>query len=160
MSEPEVSVAPAAGAAGLAEVRRLFRAYAAWLPNDLCLQDFEAELAALPGDYAEPAGGLWLAQRGRAALGVVALRPLAAEAAAEIKRLYVLPEARGRALGRRLLETCVQGARTRGYAELRLETMKGHMEAAERLYLDAGFRDCTAYSGAPHPDLRYLSLKL
>ena len=159
MSEPDVSVAPAAGAAGLAEVRRLFRAYAAWLPNDLCLQDFEAELAALPGDYAEPAGGLWLAQRGQEAVGVVALRPLDADAG-EIKRLYVLPEARGRALGRLLLETCVEGARTRGYAELRLETMKGHMEAAERLYLEAGFVDCPAYSGAAHPDLRYLSLKL
>ena len=150
MSEAGLSVAPAAGTAGLAEVRRLFRAYAAWLPNDLCLQDFKAELAALPGDYAEPAGGLWLAQRGQAAVGVVALRPLEAPGVAEIKRLYVLPEARGRALGRRLLEICVEGARTRGYAELRLETMKGHMEAAERLYLDAGFRDCPAYLSLIH----------
>lgn len=160
MSEPGFSVAPAAGAAGLAEVRRLFRAYAAWLPNDLCLQDFEAELAALPGDYADPAGGLWLAQRGRDAVGVVALRPLEAPGACEMKRLYLLPEARGRSLGRRLLETCIEGARSRGYAELRLETMKGRMETAERLYLDAGFLDCPAYNGLPHLDLRYLSLKL
>ena len=100
-------------AADLDEARRLFRAYAAWLQAEVCLADFEAELAGLPGDYAAPAGGIWLAGNHRTALGVVALRPLAEPAACEMKRLWVAPEGRGQGLGKGLLRACIEGARTR-----------------------------------------------
>ena len=43
----------------IGEARRLFREYADWLQIDLCFQNFEQELAELPGDYVPPGGRLW-----------------------------------------------------------------------------------------------------
>ena len=55
-------------------------------------------MAGLPAPYNPPAGCLLIAKRGSDAVGVVGLKPLA-ERIAEIKRLYVVPGARGTGLG-------------------------------------------------------------
>ncbi len=144
----------------LDEVRRLFRAYADWLQAEVCLADFEAELAALPGDYAAPAGGIWLAGEGRRALGVVALRPLVEPAACEMKRLYVAPEGRGRGLGKALLQACIDGARARCCKLLYLETLSARMPEAERLYRQAGFLETEPYTDDRLPEVRCLALTL
>jgi hypothetical protein len=60
----------------LAIVRRLFEEYAAALKVDLGFQDFEEELAGLPGEYTRPAGGLLLGFEGAEPVGCVAFRPL------------------------------------------------------------------------------------
>ena len=146
--------------ADLDEVRRLFRAYAAWLQAEVCLADFEAELAGLPGDYATPAGGIWLAGDRRKALGVVALRPLAEPGVSEIKRLYVAPEGRGRGLGKGLLRACTAGARARGHELLYLETLTARMPEAERLYRQAGFVETEPYADERRPEVRCLELSL
>jgi len=92
-------------------IRRLFEAYAASLDVDLCFQNFAQELAALPGDYAPPRGALLVAERGDAHVGCVALRPLGDDAGAkvgEVKRLYVVPEARGTRTGRGLMHALIE----------------------------------------------------
>src|SRR6266702_1328439 len=89
--------------ADIETARFLFRAYAASLPFSLDFQNFAAELAGLPAPYTPPAGCLLLAREADAAFGVVGLKPLAA-GIAEIKRLYVVEEARGTGVGRRLAE--------------------------------------------------------
>src|SRR5678816_3399585 len=79
------------GPADAAVTRLLFAEYAASLDVDLGFQDFEAELASLPGAYVSPAGALLLAEQERQVVGCVALRPLEPPLVAELKRLYVRP---------------------------------------------------------------------
>jgi GNAT superfamily N-acetyltransferase len=136
----------------------LFREYADNLGIDLGFQDFEAELATLPGKYAPPAGRLLLAWSEKAALGCVALRPVEA-GACEIKRLYVRPQMRGHQLGRRLAERICQEAREAGYARIYLDTLPT-MIAAIKLYKALGFKPAEPYVFNPIPDAMFLALEL
>ena len=63
-----IAIRPAAFPDDLAVVRALFREYADQLGVDLCFQDFEQELASLPGKYAPPEGRLLLAWQGAGAV--------------------------------------------------------------------------------------------
>lgn len=141
--------------------RELMRRYAAWTGVNLCFQDFEAELAALPGKYVAPLGGLWLAREPVRAspVGVIALRSLS-DTVCEMKRLWVEPTAQGLGCGRALANTVVSAARSAGYAEMKLDTLKGRMPSAIALYRSLGFVECKAYTYNPEPDVLYMSLNL
>ncbi len=152
-------IAAAEGARDLETVRSLFLEYADWLDFDLCFQDFDEELATLPGRYAPPGGGLWLARAGAEVAGVVGMRPLEA-GACELKRLWVRPGFRGLGLGRTLTETAVAAAGSAGYRVLRLDTVGAAMRRAAALYEALGFREIPAYYDNPHPEVRYLELAL
>jgi putative acetyltransferase len=155
---PKPVIRAAESAADIATVRTLFLEYAAQLDFSLCFQDFDAELAGLPGDYATPSGGLWLAERDNAAIGCVGMRPLE-PGICEIKRLYLRPAARGLGLGRRLAETAIDAARRHGYSAMRLDTVDS-MVAAQTLYRGLGFRERGPYGSHQHPMLRYFELAL
>jgi putative acetyltransferase len=148
-------IRPARSPAELDTVRRLFREHMSAVPGDLAFQKVDQELGYLPGRYAEPQGGIWLAEGD---CGVVALRPLE-DGVCEMKRLYVAPSARGTGLGRRLAELCLAAARDRGYAIMRLDTLTT-MDAANHIYRSLGFRKRTAYYDNPLPDVRYYELEL
>jgi putative acetyltransferase len=148
----------------MAQARALFEEYAAWLNVDLCFQGFAQELASLPGAYASPRGMLLLAGPPGAAVGCIALRPLAAtgsdpDATAEVKRLYVRPEARGTGLGRRLVQAVISGAREIGYRELKLDTLE-HMAEARALYAKLGFSECPPYYHNPIDGAVYMARSL
>lgn len=144
-------IAPARTDADLLAVAALFAGYAASLPVDLGYQDFDGELAALPGKYAPPAGELFLARDAAGApLGCVGLRPLPDDGCCEMKRLFLLPAARGLGLGRALTQTVVAHARVLGYRELRLDTLAS-MTAAQALYGGMGFEQIDPYY-APTPE--------
>jgi ribosomal protein S18 acetylase RimI-like enzyme len=147
-----------AGEPDLELVRTLFREYAASLDTDLCFQNFEAELASLPGTYSPPRGRLLLAFRGVEALGCIALRPIDG-ADCEMKRLYVRPAARGEGLGRRLVERICQEAREAGYQRIRLDTLPTMTEAI-RLYRAMGFEETPPYVYNPVPGALFLALDL
>ncbi|MGA3190370.1 MAG: GNAT family N-acetyltransferase [Bryobacteraceae bacterium] len=140
--------------ADLDEIRAMLREYAAWLEVDLCFQNFEQELAELPGDYAPPRGRLLVAE----GAGCVALRSIDDEIC-EMKRLYVRPEQRGSGLGRRLVLAIMEEARSIGYRRIRLDTMP-KMDGAQKLYASLGFRDIAAYRYNPEPGARFLELEL
>jgi putative acetyltransferase len=75
MAEPRITVVNSANAAQVQATQTLFREYAQGLGVDLCFQNFEAELATLPGEYAEPAGVLLLAWVDGQPAGCVAPTP-------------------------------------------------------------------------------------
>ena len=148
-SPPCVPIVPARSPEDVAAVTALFRAYAASLEVDLAYQGFEAELAGLPGAYAPPGGELLLARDSDgAALGCVAMRPMAAVGCAEMKRLYVAPEGRGLGLGRALVEAVAACAAARGYREIRLDSLPT-MTAAIALYGRCGFEPMAPYYDTP-----------
>ena len=145
----------------VAHARVLMRNYAAWTGIDLCFQNFEDELAALPGKYSAPEGGLWLADLDSSAtpLGVVAVRALA-NSTCELKRLWVEPAGKGRGLGRDLARTAIAFARSVGYGEMKLDTLKNRMPSAIALYRSLGFVDAEPYTHNPEPDALFMTLKL
>lgn len=153
-------IRPARGADDLTAIAALFRAYAASLPVGLGYQDFDAELAGLPGKYAPPAGELLLARDPAGApLGCVALRALPQAGVCEMKRLYVDPAARGSGLGRALAEAVVGAARCLGYRELRLDTL-ATMTAAQALYSAMGFTRTAPYYAPTPAGTAFLALRL
>ena len=138
-------------------VRQLGRAYQQSIGVDLCFQYFDEELESLPGCYAEPEGGYWVAWAGDEPVGMVALRPI--DGGCEMKRLYVTDAARGTGLGRRLAERCVAEARTRGYTALWLDTLRT-MDAANHIYDSLGSEETSAYYANPLAGVRYLKMRL
>ena len=157
MAAQDFTIAPAVGDDDLTAAATLFRSYAASLPINLGYQDFETELAALPGRYAPPKGALFLA-RGRAgeALGCVALRPFEGNVICEMKRLYVTPNGRGTGIGKALAELIIAEAARLGYREMRLDTLPS-MQAAVALYTGLGFRPLPAYYATPIADTLFFS---
>jgi ribosomal protein S18 acetylase RimI-like enzyme len=151
-SDNSFSILPARSATELTSAAALFRAYAASLPIDLAPQGFSQELEFLPGIYAPPAGELLLAKRGDHVLGCIGLRPLEPPRIAEIKRLFVRPQARGTGVGKALVAAIMKIAEERGYEELKLDTL-GHLTAAIALYQSFGFESIPRYGNHPYPDL-------
>jgi ribosomal protein S18 acetylase RimI-like enzyme len=153
-----IDIRLAADPADLPVVRRLFREYADGLGIDLCFQDFETELATLPGKYAPPQGRLLLAWDSERAVGCVALRPVG-DGVCEMKRLYVQPSARGTQLGRRLAERICAEARAAGYRRICLDTLPS-MSAALRLYSALGFEPVAPYVYNPIEGAIFLAREL
>jgi ribosomal protein S18 acetylase RimI-like enzyme len=120
----------------------LLREYERGTGVSLCFQDFDAEVAGLPGGYAPPGGNMLLARQagGEQLLGCVALRPVpGAPDLCEMKRLYVRPGRRRGGLGRTLALAAIAEARRLGYQRICLDTLPG-MAAAQALYRALGFR--------------------
>lgn len=143
-------------------VRQIFQEYADSTGIDLEFQNFAAELAMLPGDYAPPRGQLMLATVDGALAGCCALRPLDNSDypnAAEMKRLYVRRAFRGFGLGRELTEATLDHARQAGYHCVLLDTLDD-MEAARALYTELGFEEIPPYYFNPIAGAHYLKVDL
>ncbi|KAJ5895680.1 hypothetical protein N7495_007371 [Penicillium taxi] len=154
-------------------IRSLFSGYAESLGIDLAFQEFDKELDSLPGKYAESQGGALLIARVRKpnedsdrtafaplstshstklappfpAVGCVALRSNS-DNWCEMKRLYVVPEARGLRLGDQLVAAIIEKAKLLGYRGIRLDTLPT-MTAAQKLYRRYGLVKIESYYDTP-----------
>ena len=170
----------------LAQVRELFLEYAQSLGFSLCFQNFDKELAGLPGDYAPPQGRLLLAEYESKLAGCVALHKLAdswahrrssqanssislpatngqgptTDGMCEMKRLYVRPQFRGKGLGRALADRIIAEARQIGYRRLRLDTVEPVMKDAVAMYRRLGFKEIAPYCNNPMSGALYMELEL
>jgi ribosomal protein S18 acetylase RimI-like enzyme len=154
----DFNTSQATSTAQLAGVRTLFLEYASSLEISLCFQNFEQELASLPGGYAPPTGRLLLAQDGNQTAGCVAMREIG-QGVCEMKRLYVRPAWRGKSLGRTLAEAIIAAAREIGYGFMRLDTLAS-MKPAISLYRSLGFRQIPAYYANPSDNAVFMELPL
>ena len=153
------SFVPVVAPAQIAQARELFLEYAQSLGFSLCFQNFDKELASLPGDYAPPDGRLFLAQYESQLAGCVALHKLSTDTC-EMKRLYLRSQFRGKRLGRVLAERIISEARQIGYRRMRLDTVEPVMKNAVAMYRKMGFREIEPYCTNPIAGALYMELDL
>lgn len=159
---PQITLATADAPVLIDAARLLFREYADNIGVDLCFQNFEAELAGLPGEYAAPTGALLVALLDGQPAGCGALRPLHDvdySNACEMKRLYVPRAFRRFGLGRLIAQQLIDLAMLAGYSTLLLDTLDD-MEAARGLYTSLGFHEIPPYYYNPIPGAHYLKVDL
>lgn len=158
MSDTPFDITAARGDADMATAREMFLEYQQWLGVDLCFQDFDNELAGLPGKYAPPSGEIFIARDAGAVAGVVAVRPIGEpdDKLSEMKRLYVRDQWRGRGLGRALADLAAGFARDAGYRRMVLDTLP-RLEIAVAMYGRMGFvKTAPYYDDNPLPDVVYM----
>ena len=153
------SISQAESSAQIAQARELFLEYAQSLGFSLCFQNFDQELAELPGDYAPPEGRLLLAEYEGQLAGCVALHRLD-DSICEMKRLYLRPRFRGKGLGRALADLIIGEARQIGYERMRLDTVEPVMKDAVEMYRKIGFREIDPYRSNPIAGALYMELQL
>ena len=141
------------------DARLLFREYETWFGLDLCFQDFEQEVAELPGKYAKPHGRLLLAYSKDKLAGCIAMRKLE-EGECEMKRLFVRGGFRGQRIGVKLIEKVIEEARKEKYTTMRLDTFPEMMAKAVSLYESHGFRPIQPYYDNPYDGVLFMELSL
>jgi carbonic anhydrase len=141
-------------------VRQFFRTYAGWLGVDLSFQNFDQEMASLPGAYSAPQGRLFFAEVDGQPAGCVGVRPLPdSDGVCEMKRLYVEPQFRGQTVGRQLALAAIKAAKEIGYRKLMIDTMPS-MRMAVKLYRELGFMEAPSYYQTPIEGSIFLALDL
>ena len=154
-----LSIAQVESPAQIAQARELFLEYAQSLGFSLCFQNFDQELAGLPGDYAPPEGHLLLVECEGQLAGCVAINKLDSRVC-EMKRLYLRPQFRGQGLGRALTTRIIAEARQIGYQRMRLDTVEPVMKDAVAMYRKLGFKEIAPYRQNPIAGAMYMELEL
>ncbi len=155
----DLSFSQAESRAQISLAYELFLEYAQSLGFSLCFQNFDKELANLPGDYALPEGRLLLAKYENELAGCVALHKLG-PGICEMKRLYLRPKFRGKGFGRVLVDRIIREARQIGYERMRLDTVEPVMKDAVAMYRRLGFKEIEPYCSNPIAGALYMELLL
>jgi len=139
-------------------VKGLIREYLRWIAVDLSFQRVEDELAGFPATYAEPEGSFFIARALGEIAGCVGMKRIG-DGTCEMKRLFVRDRFKGEGIGAALVERLVEEARAKGYARMRLDTLR-KMEAAIGLYRKLGFREIGQYVENPIPGALFMEKDL
>jgi len=138
--------------------RALVEEYAASLQIDLEFQNFDDEIASLSRAYGPPDGCFILAAQGARFVGCGGIRRHDA-LTCEMKRLYVVPAARGGGIARMIVERLIAAARAGGYGSMLLDTLPT-MGGAQALYRSLGFTVTEPYRFNPVPGATFWKLRL
>jgi GNAT superfamily N-acetyltransferase len=142
-----------------ADARKLFREYETWFGVSLCFQNFDDEVAMLPGKYASPEGRLYIVYESDEPVCCIGLRSLG-DGVCEMKRLYLRDSARGKGIGVALIEKVISDAIEIGYTKMRLDTYPPKMGRAVSLYEAHGFYKIPPYYHNPHEGVLFMELTL
>ena len=155
----------------LTEIKSLLVEFKDFLINDQGVpvenwQGFQQEIDSLPGKYSNRSKGLmFVARLNSKAVGSVFLRQLPfidgviPQESGEVKRLYVIPEARGLGISKKLMETLHSVSKAEGYKHLFLDTLE-RLNQAVNLYKSIGYKPAPAYCENPMHDVVYLMFDL
>lgn len=154
-----IEIFQAETSAQIEAAKTLLREYETWFELKLCFQNFDQEVAALPGKYVPPEGRLLLASIEEKLAGCIALRKLDDDVC-EMKRLFVRKDFRGLKIGHLLIEKIIAEARAIGYRKMRLDTYPPKMAKAARLYESHGFREISPYYHNPLGETLYMEKDL
>jgi GNAT superfamily N-acetyltransferase len=127
------------------EARAMVGAMEAWVTENFGPTTPDRTSTVAPEEMAPPDGVFVLVEVDGVAVAGGGVRRLR-DGVGEIKRMFVIPEARGQGHARRLLAGLEAAAADLGYARLRLDTARS-MITAMRLYRSAGYRDIPDYNG-------------
>ncbi len=155
----QIEFIPAETPSQIKEARELFIEYSQELGLDLCFQNFEKELAELPGGYAQPEGRLLLATSAGEIAGCVGLRKIG-DGTCEMKRLYIRPKFRGHGIGRAMALKLIEEGRSLGYQRMRLDTLPKQMSEAIKMYRSLGFCEIEPYYHNPVEGAMFMELTL
>ncbi|MGI8466880.1 MAG: GNAT family N-acetyltransferase [Pyrinomonadaceae bacterium] len=154
-----IEILPAETSEQIEQARMLFREYETWIDLNLCFQNFDGEVANLPGKYAAPDGRLLLAFSDGKLAGCAALRKLE-DKICEMKRLFVRDEFQGLGIGKMLVEKIIEEACRAAYEKMRLDTFPPKMSKAVRLYESYGFREIPPYYHNPYDEVLFMEKDL
>lgn len=101
----------------------------------------DPEVGGMSAAYTRPGRAYFVVEdAGGRVLGGAGIAPLdgGEPGVCELRKMYFLPEARGRGVGEKMLRHCLEFARGAGYRLCYLETLKG-MDQAQKLYRKLGF---------------------
>ena len=109
----------------------------------------DPEVGAMSAAYDRPGAAYFVVESAGRVLGGGGVAPLDGGPAdtCELRKMYFLPELRGRGFGERVIRHCLDAAREHGYRRCYLETRAG-MEAAQKLYARMGFQRTSTALGA------------
>ena len=138
----------------------LFKEYFEELNENLCFQNFDAELKDPLKKYGPASGCLFVAYVKNTPAGCIAFQSIKTLDAddtklCEMKRLYVRPSYRKNKIGDELVKLLLSEAKSKGYKKMVLDTLE-RLQPAINLYRRYGFNNTTAYYDNPLPGVVYM----
>lgn len=157
MSAPAIQIIEATTPAQIEQFRALLMQYAAEREGSFS-ERMVQDLRDLPGRYAAPDGGLFIALCDGEPVATAAWTKFNA-ALMEMKRVYVQPAQRGMGIGRRLSQRIIDEARRRGFAQVGISTWATATPAIT-LYESLGFQQIAPFKTSPISGLVYYGLDM
>lgn len=121
-----------------------------WLKTYFYVEPYDEEVLSKPDKYIINKGGfIFFAIKGNKVVGTVALMPTEENGILELTKMAVLPEERGQKIGQKLLQHCIDFAKSKNLKALLLYSAT-KLENAIYLYRKYGFKELDLEPNSPY----------